>query len=188
VRAPETQADFGRRHGVSKQCIGVHVAKGHIPLRPDGLIDPDIGDLAAAKYIQRHRKLAPSAAQAHTENHPPPAPPGSPPQDVPETGAVALHVAKTLQAKYMALREKLEYEVRLGQLVQRADVELAAANAARQLRDRLLSLPVRMAGDLAPMTDPHAIAKAIADQIRPILDEFESYAIDLDLSDVEIGE
>lgn len=181
MREPETQAEFGRRHGVSRQAVHKHIAAGNIPTLPDGRIDPDAADAAAAKHLKRHRKLGPSAAESHIararQDSPTHQTANKPPAD--DDSATAFYLAKVTEQKYRALREKLEYEIRAETLVLRSDVELAAENAARQLRDQLLGMATQLAPDLALLADPLACERAVRAALRPILDNFSAYAFDL---------
>lgn len=182
MREPETQAEFGRRHGVSRQAVQQHIAAGNIPTLPDGRIDPAAADAAAAKHLKRHRKLGPSAAESHIARARQDSPTHQTANQTPadDDSATAFYLAKVTEQKYRALREKLEYEIRAGTLVLREDCQMAAANAGRLLRDRLLAMATRIAGPLSAQSAPADCEREIVKALRPILDEFADYALAID--------
>jgi len=83
----------------------------------------------------------------------------APPEPARRPGLVSAQTAhKALQAK----RLELEIAKEEGRLVERVEVRSAVMTASRLLRDAMLGLPSRLAGDLAGMTD--------AVEIRDLLD------------------
>jgi len=59
-----------------------------------------------------------------------------------------------------------------GRLVNRAEVEAAIFGAARDLRQALLALSARLAGDLAGLSEPTACRALLDRNVRATLDDF----------------
>lgn len=108
-----------------------------------------------------------------------PPPPAAPGPDRTESergrGLVRAHAAhKTLQAKKL----QLEIDKEEGRLIERAEVRAAVMTGSRMLRDALLGLPARLAGDLAGMTDAGEIRalldRHIRDQLGTLIEGFNT--------------
>ena len=72
---------------------------------------------------------------------------------------------------FNAEKARLEYEARMGSLVDKDKVERMAFRLARLVRDTLLNLPDRLAGILASETDQHKIHATLTKELRQALEE-----------------
>lgn len=79
--------------------------------------------------------------------------------------------AKTRREIAEATKAELQLAALSGDLVKREAVERAAFEAGRLLRDMVLSVPSRLAAELAAMNDAQAIEGRIRDELRKVLDE-----------------
>lgn len=120
------------------------------------------------------------------ENHREPAPPleePAPGQLFPDAqlpGAAAvqevaprrptLASAQAVRTTYLAQIAKLDYEERCRNLVQADGVRIEAFRVAREVRDALLSIPDRMAGELASITNTHELRERLSREIRQALE------------------
>lgn len=75
---------------------------------------------------------------------------------------------KLLQACKAQLAE-IELAEKIGNLVNKADVNKAAFNLARLTRDAMLGIPDRLAAELAGLTDPTTIHAKLLAEIRAAL-------------------
>jgi hypothetical protein len=98
-----------------------------------------------------------------------------PPAAVAEALADTVRVASTysnaraIVEQYKARMAKLEFEKVAGDLLDRRQVEIAAFNRFRVLRDALLNLPDRVASQIASESDESAIHQFLLQELRLIL-------------------
>ena len=69
----------------------------------------------------------------------------------------------------MARIAKLDYEERRGKLLPKDEVEMAAFDMARQVRDRMLNIPSRVSAMLAAETDAARCYQILDNEIREAL-------------------
>jgi phage terminase Nu1 subunit (DNA packaging protein) len=153
-----TRAEYAVRRGVAARTIGKYVQRGVIPLHDDR-INPDEADAALELFL-----IDPLGSGR----------PGDPPE-VTEEGT-SQRKAKVNNNSYTEARtqeknlkiELLELEVALkkGEMVLTKDVELAAFNAAREIRDRMLNIPDRVAAIIAAETDEVTIRDMLTGHIE----------------------
>jgi transcriptional regulator with XRE-family HTH domain len=190
-----TQREFARRMGVSPQAVSKRVRAGRLTLAPDGRLDPVLaehewnatrepeGDAperpalsarpskparatpdrsadSGARGITGATEASPDPAQASRAVV---APGGAQP------GTYAQ--AKTADAVFRARLRQLEFEVKSGALVRADDVSNRWFERARAVRDRLLSIPVRLAPEVAAMTDIHEVRRRLDEEIRIAIKE-----------------
>jgi len=119
-------------------------------------------DPARSKILQN------AAARAATSAGAEPAGPGSM-----DTGAAVLDYAsaKARREHYEGLRAKLEYERRCGELVELERVRGAAYRIGRLTRDTLLSIPAKVATDVANISDHWQIEQTLTAALRKALDD-----------------
>ena len=75
-----------------------------------------------------------------------------------------------MREHYQARLAKLEYEERVGSLVSKDEVRVAAFNETRQFRDAMLNIPDRLAAMLAAEPDTakcYEILTQLSSSIRP---------------------
>lgn len=79
--------------------------------------------------------------------------------------------AKTEREEVELAKAKLQLAKEEHSLVSRDAVERAAFEAGRLLRDMVLSVPSRLASELAAMAEPQAVEARMRDELRKVLDE-----------------
>lgn len=84
--------------------------------------------------------------------------------------APTLASAQAVRTTYLAQIAKLEYEERLGALVRADGVRVEAFRVARQVRDKLLGMPDRIAAELATMHDTHEVRERLGRELRETLE------------------
>ena len=162
-----TVSEAARRLNCNKSNVSRQVRKLDIPRDAKGQFS------FAAYEEARARDLNPLMARA-------PAPGArresavEPSFHVPESGAaddgrpkrpplMAAHTAhKALQARLL----ELQIAEKEGKLVERAEVSASVMTASRMLRDALLGLPARMAGEIAGLSDVGEIKATLDRRIR----------------------
>lgn len=80
---------------------------------------------------------------------------------------------KKLKEYYQGLTAKLDYEKESGLLVLKDDVERAAYEVSRIVRNKLLSIPARVSSIVASMNDKREVQSYIYDEIYNALSELE---------------
>jgi len=78
--------------------------------------------------------------------------------------------AQAVRTTYLAQIAKLEYEERLGSLVRADGVRVEAFRVGREVRDKLLGLPDRIAAELATMHDTHEVRERLGRELRESLE------------------
>lgn len=82
--------------------------------------------------------------------------------------------ARTENEKYKAALNKLKWQTATKHLVRRGEVERAAFNVGRAVRDAVLNVPPRVAAILAGETDQFRVEKILSDELKKALDELSS--------------
>ncbi|MEW6505508.1 MAG: hypothetical protein AB1457_16240 [Chloroflexota bacterium] len=86
-------------------------------------------------------------------------------------GGIDYVTARALNEQYKAAVRKLEYEERIGKLVDAKKVQETAFDIARRVRDGLLNIPDRVSAVLAAEKDEVRVRNLLADEIRAVLSE-----------------
>lgn len=79
--------------------------------------------------------------------------------------------AKARREHYLALLAAAEYDKVCGETVERKRVVDAAFLYGRLLRDTVLGLPKQISADLATISDPWELERALTDSLRKALDD-----------------
>lgn len=132
-----SQAEYARRRGTSPAAVCKAVKRHGIPL-VDGRLDPRVADA-----------LWPASARSTVAVQQAPA--GA------DVRSPALEHA--LLAKARRERVELETRVRKGELIDAAFAESEARRAGMTVRDAILAIPARVAGEIAGMTDEREIER-----------------------------
>lgn len=152
---------------VSRQYINKLVHQGKIEVDEKKRVDPEQAD----KVLE---ELA-DPSQAKIEENTPPDEDG-----LGEDGQLGsssqqpsslMSQARISQVAYKAKLAQLDFEERAGKLVSVQDVEREAFEAARQVRDTLLSVPQEVAGVLVTMKDEKEIAVFLRSKLKDALME-----------------
>ena len=156
----------------------VRDGRGHAKIDPVAADDEWSSNTDELQQRERHRQPAPRSAQAAPaggELFPQPAPPAAPDAGGPaQPRKPTLASAQAVRTTYLAQIAKLEYEERLGSLVKADGVRVEAFKVARTVRDALLSMPDRLAAELATMGDTHEVRERLHAEIRACLEGLSS--------------
>lgn len=154
AREPMSQRGYAKHRGVDPKSVRVAIARGRIPVRPDGKIDPDAADLAWVRNTDptkprnsvtgnpTHRQAVPGVRE----------PMGSEADGAPAGGrsfeAAALRdsiAQQRLMRESIALRrEKNALDREEGRLVDADAIRVLAYTTSRRSRDMVLGLPDRL--------------------------------------------
>jgi hypothetical protein len=86
------------------------------------------------------------------------------------TSGLSFHEARTVKERYKAALLKIEFDEKMGALVDAEKVKLTAYNTARQVRDALLNIPTRISAILAAESDQNRVAEILTGEIRQALE------------------
>ena len=142
---------YARHRGVSLPAVQKAIASGRITTLPDGQIDPVVAD---QDWKENTRYSA-----AHDD-------------DGETFGASQYTKARAVREHYQARLAKIDYEERVGSLVSKDEVQVAAFNLGRQARDAMLNIPDRIAAPLAAETDPAKCHEMLLAEIRTAMNGF----------------
>jgi phage terminase Nu1 subunit (DNA packaging protein) len=161
-----TRAAYARRVDVAARTIGKYCQKGVIPLHND-MINPDEADAALKKYL-----VDPIGSGKHDLNTGKLAVDDGSPNEEGAGGRkqklnnIGYTEARTEEKKLKIELLELEVSLRKGQMVLTKDVEFAAFTAAREIRDRMLNIPDRVAAIVAAETDEVTVRDIITEHIE----------------------
>jgi hypothetical protein len=150
---------YARRRSVALAAVQKAIESGRISLQPDGSINPEVAD---RQWEDNTRPVPPSAVAVKgvlREN-------GS------GHGLSQYTEARAERERYVALLARLKYEERAGGLVRADQVEDARFKEFRAFRDRMQSIPDRVAAIIAGVTDPAEIHKMLSTEIEKALSDF----------------
>jgi len=142
---------YARHRGISLAAVQKAIKAGRIRPTPDGKIDVEQAD----QDWERNTNYGPSPATG----------------DVPVSGP-SYAQSRAIREAYLARLAKIEYEERLGKLISRDEVQVAAFNKFRMFRDGMLNIPDRVAAMLAAEGDPRKVHEILTAEIRKALNEF----------------
>ena len=167
-----SQTEYARRVNLSQPRISQLIASGKIPpsalVRGNGgrvLIDPDLADAALLGSLdpaQRvNAKVSPGGAGGPATKPPAPQQAAALP--------VTFEQARTRREIVRGEVERLKLEELRGKLASRADVETAAFERARAVRDAMLAIPDRISPLLAAESDEHSVNELLRAEIEAAL-------------------
>ena len=170
-----TMNAYAKRRGVSHTAVSKAVRSGRISRTPEGLIDPDTADREWADNtdpsksmnydignpVRRRPMDSPSVSSSNPEAA----------ATSPASGLPPYVQSRAIREAYEARLAKLEYEVKIGKLVNADEVRVDAFNVARITRDRLMGIPDMIAPLLTGMTDIRDIHELLSTEIRLACEE-----------------
>ena len=171
---------YAQHRGVSHTAVAKAIKAGRISVEPDGKIDPAKADAQWARNTLPSQNLNTSASKpAPKVATPPVSTPVAtvssrelpPPLETGRISAPDYQTSRAIREAYAARLAKLEYEERTAKLISSDEVEMRTFNLARRLRDRMQTLPRRLAAALAAEQDPRVIEQRLDDEIRQALEE-----------------
>lgn len=134
-----SQREFAKRVGVSQPAVSKTIGR-RIDAREDGKIN----------WKTEEKKWYDNRDPSKIRDHNAPKDPNKPEEKKEEkTGAEPFAQAKLAKETFSANLLKLEYEERLGKLVNKDSVETAAFKRGRMVRDSILNIPDRVSAEIA---------------------------------------
>ena len=171
---------YAQHRGVSHTAVAKAIKAGRISKEPDGTIDPAKADAQWARNTLPSQNLNTGATKpAPKVATPPVSTPVAtvssrelpPPLETGRISAPDYQTSRAIREAYAARLTKLEYEERTAKLISSDEVEMLTFNLASRLRDRMQTLPRRLAAALAAEQDPRVIEQRLDDEIRQALEE-----------------
>jgi hypothetical protein len=158
-------AEYARLRGLNRSTISRQIGDGIIPVH-NGLLEPAEADLAREKNLdvgKRRRTAAVHPAQR--------AEPSTDPDGLPMTGSTReiFNRARAAREIAMANERQLELRKRQGELLEASEVELAWTQALTSFKNRLLSLPDKLAPKMAACSSVLECRAMIDQEIRKVL-------------------
>lgn len=172
-----SKAAFADSRGWSRPYVSKLGKQGRLVLTPAGQVDVEAtmallgetSDPSKAGVAERHqRERAEKGVHALVT---PLAPPSTPPVS---GGSDSYQKARAHRETYLALLAEDEFLKGRGELVERKAVDLAAFNTARTLRDLILGLPPKIAGELIAITDTWEMERRLTELLRGVLEDAAS--------------
>jgi hypothetical protein len=157
--ATMSQRQYARHRGVALSAVQKAIKTGRIAKQPDGRIDPAAADVA---WKQKTRTYVPAITRPPEPEH----------EEIGGFGAGQYTRARAVREHFQARLAKLEYEERVGKLVSKDEVQVAAFNKFRQFRDHILNIPDRVAAMVAAEAETAKCYEILATEIRRALNEF----------------
>ncbi len=150
-----SQAEYARHRGKSRQYVSRLASRGILVMRGKQV------DVAASDAVLDDRPV--------DVEQPPPETPGfrSPGDGAQPAGNFAQ--AKTAEMIFRARLRKLEFETRTGKYLLADEVKVRWYGIARQIRDKLLGLPSKLAPQLAALGDMKEIRDLLDAEIAATL-------------------
>ena len=152
-----SQAEYARHRGKSRQYIGRLAKAGVLIMRKDKV------DVAASDAVLDDRPVAiePSEAVPNAQSHSAAETIGPQPTSFAQ--------AKLAEMVYRAKLRRLDYETRSGKLISADEVKAKWFVIARQIRDKLLAIPVKLSPQLAALSEAREVRELLDTEITSIL-------------------
>ena len=161
-----SKSQLARELGVSRQAVGDLVKRGVLTEDKDGTIDLELARHALVNRVRPSSKTAQALGSPSLARSAATAP------LVDEDGDDEIgdyHAAKTIRESAEARIAQLKLAEMRGQVVQKAEVDRAAFEAARALRDGLTNCARRLGATVAVLSTPDECAAAIEREHRTLL-------------------
>lgn len=156
---------YAKHRGVSLAAVQKAIRSGRITTTEGGSIDRDRADAewSAKTRPGQQRAATPAAAASATSLV-------EAPRGDSLGGGLDYFRARAIRENYQARLAKIEYEERIGKLVNRDETQVAAFTRGRTVRDRMLNIPDRLAATLAAESDCDKVHQRLTEEIRKALD------------------
>ena len=164
-----TPSHYAKHRGCSPQAVFDAIEKGRldksVERKPSGRYLVDV-ELADAEWSANTDTGTGSAA--HAKNRP------AEPHEPAEPGDPMTYAEDRAQhERFKARLAELELETRESKLVNADDVKRESFKAARQVRDAMLNIPDRVAGELAAESNQFKVHQRLVKEIRRALEELK---------------
>jgi hypothetical protein len=150
-----SQAEYARHRGKSRQYISRLVKAGVLVMR-GGKVDADASD---AVLDDRPEPVSERVVAALSEGAP---------------SGTTFAQAKTADMVFKAKLRKMEYDVRMGKLVEAELVKQRWSTIYRLIVDRILAWPNRLAPEVAALTDERQVREAILREARALVNDLRA--------------
>ena len=169
---------YAKHRGVSGEAVKKAIQQGRITAAPDKKghyqIDPTIADKEweantrpskpnqskkSKKEIEEEQKAIEDDADSFLDQ---------------AAGKLSYAQARTMKENYNAKLAKIKFEEQSGLLISAEKVKDDAFKMARAVRNQVLALPDRIAGELASMKDAHAITLKLAKELTACLESLSN--------------
>ena len=169
-----TKSEYARIRGVTPAAVTIatrsRIADALITRNGRQLLDLD----RANELWERNTAKQPPPVSAAPSPPPPPAPVTDEQlrafiQGLPEDAIPDLNESRARREHYAAEKARLEALQGRGELITAADVKKEAFSLARAVRDALMTIPDRLAPELAACTDARQVHQLLSDEIRVAL-------------------
>lgn len=159
-------SEFARQVGKSAAWISKKSRDGTIPRDENGKIPLKAGFAAYDKMVKKEEAVKAIRGKTLPDD-----------DDSPMTGATsgamnvtaAFNKARLAEKTFQAKLKEIEYKLKRGELLERTAVEADAQETAAMIRERLMSVPVRIAG-LCEGRTAREIEEIIEDGINEALE------------------
>ena len=166
VTVPMSLWQYAKHRGCAMSAVQKAISTGRITTTTDGRIDPVQADAEwgqntapRAGVPTRHRTLPPPPRRLSTSIAPDPA----------LTGGGSYLVARGVREGFLARLAKIQYEEKLGKLINRDEVQVERFNTNRIIRDGVLNIADRVSAQLAAETDQKKVHEILTTEIRNAL-------------------
>ena len=160
--------EFAKQVGRSKSWISKLAISGKLPRNDDGSIPLEAGFKAYDKLVKEAEAKKRKVEPLSDDDNAPMAGAMSKAMNVTE----AFNKARLAEKTYQAKLKELEYKLKHGELVERARVIEDAQATAALVRERLMSIPVRVSG-LCEGRTARDIEEILEDAINDVLKSFQ---------------
>jgi hypothetical protein len=150
-----TQAEYARHRGKSRQYIS-RLAKAGVLVMRAGKVDVVSSD---AVLDDRPEPVSERVTSSPAEVAP---------------AGTTFAQAKTADMVFKAKLRKMEYDVRMGKLVEAELVKQRWSAVLRLIVDRILAWPNRLAPEVAALTDERQVREAILREARALINDLRS--------------
>lgn len=150
-----TQAEYARHRGKSRQYIS-RLAKAGVLVMRAGKVDVASSD---AVLDDRPEPVSERVTASPAEVAP---------------AGTTFAQAKTADMVFKAKLRKMEYDVRMGKLVEAELVKQRWSAVLRLIVDRILAWPNRLAPEVAALTDERQVREAILREARALINDLRS--------------
>jgi hypothetical protein len=179
-----TQTAFANLMGWTKGYVTQLKQAGRLVMTESGQVDVEASQarIDATRDPNRDDSVARNAA-ARTQHHQPAKADVATvvaDAEIADDGIVDFQTARAIKENYLARQAKVDYEERIGKLVDAEAVSLKQYELARQIRDSMMAIPSRIAEQLAAETDVNIVSRMLSDEIRQALESAAKLAGQMD--------
>jgi len=164
--APMSLRAYAKRRGCAMSAVQKAIRTGRITTTADGKIDPAQAD---AEWEQNTVPRAVAAARHRTSPSPPRRLSASVAPDPALAGGGNYLVARGVREGFLARLAKIQYEEKLGKLINRDEVQVERFNTNRIIRDGVLNIADRVSAQLAAETDEKKVHEILTTELRNAL-------------------